>query len=278
MIVAHILVKNEANFIWYSVMSILNFVDKVMLWDTGSSDGTLEIINEIIKEDKRKKIIFKKLNLGFFDEGQVRQQMLDETKSDWFIVVDGDEIWWNSSIQEVTDEINKNGRELESIVVPTINLVGDIFHYQEKEAGKYKLLGMKGHYNLRAINRRIPGLKSYGEHGVWGWVDGENKMIQDRDSKNIKFVNAPYLHATHLQRAGKRREDNKVFKRAFKLKHELGIPFANDFYYPEVFFRNRPEIVPNVWKNMDFGFRMQAFFETPLRKLKRRILPDKVGY
>ncbi|QQG47098.1 MAG: glycosyltransferase [Candidatus Woesebacteria bacterium] len=279
MITAHVLVKNEGNFIWYSVMSVANFVDRLMLWDTGSTDNTLIITKEIKKQSVLgKKIFLHSLEFKKYDEQKARQMMLQETPDGWFIVVDGDEIWWDDSIKKVTDEIRNNGNNIESIVVPTINLVGDIFHYQEKEAGKYNLLGRKGHYNLRAVNKKIPGLKSLGEHGVWGWVDEDNKMIQERSVSKIKFLDAPYLHATHLKRAGEFQKDSEVLKRSSKLKHELGIEFPKDFYYPEVFFKSRPKIVPNVWENMNFIFKLRSFFETPLRKINRRYMPEKIGY
>ena len=40
---AHTLVKNEERYLWFSVVSVINFVDKVLIWDTGSSDKTPEI-------------------------------------------------------------------------------------------------------------------------------------------------------------------------------------------------------------------------------------------
>lgn len=277
-ITAHCLVKNEARFVWYSVMSVIDHVDEVLLYDTGSTDGTQEIIGKIRELDIGKKVQFKEYGqVSSAEFANVRQEMLDQTKTDWFIVVDGDEVWWQDSISHLVSEIQKHGDETESIVVPTINLIGDMYHYQEQAAGQYRFGNLKGHYNLRAVNKNIPGLHSRGVHGVWGWVDGDDKMIQDRTGK-VRFIDAPYLHATHLPRAMEKQGDNLVPKRAQKLKHEMGIPFPADFYYPEVFFRPRSDIVPSVWFNMSSGFRVRAYFETPLRKLKRRVLPGRVGY
>lgn len=276
---AHCLVKNEDRFIWYSIMSVINYVDVVRIWDTGSTDNTLEVIEEIQKRYAGvNKIIVNKFNLSNFHEGEVRQQMLDSEDADWFLVLDADEIWWDDSIKLVAETIRKQNNNIESIVVPTVNLVGDIFHYQEKEAGRYNLAGKKGHFNLRAINRSIPGLSSSGEHGLWGWVDNEGVMIQNRDVTKTLFVDAPYLHATHLERSGKKDGDKTVYKRAKKLKYELGNNFPLDYYYPEVFFRSRPQIVSPVWKTMSCGYTLRAFFETPLRKINRRIMPAKIGY
>jgi hypothetical protein len=298
----HTLVKNEAIFIWYSVMSVYPYVDKIRIWDMGSSDYTRSVIGKILDlPESPGKVFYDDALMSDFDEEYARQHMLDQTPTsseiyedksffpwtrekmlektmaDWFIVVDADEIWWDGSIKKVVDLIQEKGDELESIVVPTILPVGDMFHRQEERAGRYTLAGHIGHYNLRAVNRRIPGLHSSGKHGVWGWVDGDNKMIQDRDPAKIGYVDAPYLHVTHLTRAGLGK-DADVVKRKMKLKQEIGNPFPRDFYYPEVFFRPRPGIVTIPWKVMNFKFKAFSFLKTPLRKIKRRIWWGKVGY
>jgi len=275
---AHTLVKNEERFIWFSVMSIIEHVDKVLIWDTGSTDNTVKIIQEI-KRKYPNKIIFNEVGEIDIDRfTKVRQEMLNETNSDWFLMVDGDEIWWEESIRKIIDLIKKSGNNIESIVVPTYNLVGDMYHYQEKEAGRYKLAGKFGHYNLRAINRNIPGLKSAKPHGTWGWTDGNDKMIQDRSVKKVKFVDAPYVHATFLQRSVNAELDKNVPKRARTLKCELGDSFPLDFYYPEVFFESRPNLVLSPWRKMNKRYFAKAVTQTPLKKVKRRLIHGKVGY
>jgi glycosyltransferase involved in cell wall biosynthesis len=270
---AQTLVKNEARWLWYAVSSVAPHVDKILLWDTGSTDGSLYIEKQLEKKFPGKIVLREVKQATAEDFTKVRQEMLDETKSDWFIVLDGDEIWFEDSIKKVIETINREGENIESIVVPTINLVGDIFHFQGKAAGRYKFGQKIGHYNLRAINRNIPGLRVQGVHGVQGWVDVEGKMIQDRDT--YKFVDAPYLHATNLRRS---LEDAKVIKRSKKFRFELGENFPKDFHYPEVFFRDRPHNLVSPWNTMSTAFKFRAFFETPLRKIKRRVWQGKPGY
>jgi glycosyltransferase involved in cell wall biosynthesis len=275
---AHTLVKNEARWLWYAVSSVASHVDKILLWDTGSTDGSCEIEKELEKKYPGKIILRDRRQETVGDFAKVRQEMLDATKSDWFLMLDGDEIWFEDSIRKVIETINKEKNDIESIVVPTINLVGDIFHFQEESAGRYHFGDRTGHYNLRAINRNIPGLHSQGEHGIWGWADGEGRMIQDRDPGKIKFVNAQYLHTTFLQRGGSIGKDREVIKRSKKLKYELGKNFPVDYYYPEVFFRDRPDFIQNPWSTMSAPFGFRAFFETPLRKIKRKFWYGKAGY
>lgn len=277
---AHTLVKNEARWLWYSVNSVIDHVDKILLWDSGSMDGSIEIEKEMERKYPDKIILKERKIDSKEDFTAVRQEMLDLTDSDWFLMLDGDEIWWQESIKKVLQVITSNtsitGQKIESIVVPTVNAVGDIFHYQEKSAGKYKFGDRVGHYNLRAIKRNIPGLHSQGVHGVWGWADEKNKQIQDR--KTFEFVDAPYLHATNLERAGIKGKDREVIKRIGKFKYEIGESFALDYYYPEVFFKDRPDFIASPWKPMSAGFKFRAFFETLIRKLKRRLFPGGVGY
>src|SRR5579859_5329971 len=102
MITAQVLVKNEENFIWYSVMSVIHYVEKMMIWDTGSSDNTRNIVKRICAEFPDK-VSFEEI--GEVDEekySDTRQRMLDGVKSGWIFILDGDEIWWEESIKKVT--------------------------------------------------------------------------------------------------------------------------------------------------------------------------------
>ena len=271
---AHCMVKNEAKWLWYSVNSVAPFVDKVLLWDTGSRDASPEIEFELVKKYKDKIILKERKQDTPQEFRNVRHEMLDATDADWFLVVDGDEIWWEDSIKAVVAQLRQGFvGSADALIVPTINLVGDIFHYQDESSGNYKFEKYKGHYNLRAVKRNIPGLHSQGVHGVWGWADDKGKQIQDRNL--WKFVNAPYLHATSVERSDR---DRDVAKRRKKLKYEIGDNFPLDFYYPEVLFQPRPDIVPSPWETMSNKFKFRSFIETPFRKLKRKLFKNKIGY
>lgn len=275
---AHALVKNEERFVWFSIMSVIEQVEKILIWDTGSTDNTVRIIKDIKKKFPDKVVFNQAKDISVDEFPKIRQDMLDKTKSDWFIVLDGDEIWWDDSIRKVIEFIKNDRENFESIVVPNINLVGDIYHYLEKEAGRYKLAGKFGHFALRAVNRSIPGLKSDKPHGTWGWVDKEGKMIQDRNPKKIKFIDAPYLHTTFLKRSKSTEKDREVPKRKHKLKYELGIKVGRDYYYPEVFFRPRPNFIEPPWVKRDLKYVFKAIYQTPLKRVKRRLIHGKVGY
>lgn len=261
-IFANTIVNNEENFIWFAIMSVIDYVDKILVWDTGSTDNTVKIINEI-KKIKGNKISFKEVgevdNMTFT---KLRQKMLDESICDWILILDGDEIWWEKSIRRVIVEIKKRGDKISGIVVPVKVSVGDIYHFQEENAGKYHLLGRVGHYNLRAINRKIPGLHLDFPHPDESFLDKNNIPIQEKN--NIIFLDAPYLHTTHLKRSSTLRKYNKF-------KHEIGSPLIKD-ELPEILYRPYPKIVPFPRIRLSGMSLLKAKLLTPLRKLKRRLV------
>ncbi len=272
---AHTVFKNEERWLWFAVTSVIDSVDKLLLWDTGSTDRSWEIA-KLLKEKYKDKIDLRQYGAVTPETfPKVRQEMLDATDADWFVVVDGDEIWWDGGIKKVIESIKDANNETESIVVRNYNLVGDIYHYFSNSVGKYTFGKLKGNYALRAIKRNVKGLCSEGRHGVWGWSDGE-KQIQNRNT--FKFVDVAYIHTTFLPRGESRLFDLLVPKRAKKLKYEIGNEFPKNFFYPEAFFKDKPKFIPSVWKPMDLNYRIRAILETPLKKLKRRFNDKKVGY
>jgi len=273
-IIAHCLVKNEERFVWYAIKSVLPFVDRIMVWDTGSSDKTIDLIKSI----KSSKISLKKVgevNKDTFTS--MRQQMLDATPKDftWVMILDGDEVWPKDSIKEVTNFARQHP-DYESIVVRTNNLVGDIYHRLPELVGRYTLAGRTGHLALRFMNfKTISGLNAQRPHGQQGYFDKQGTLIQDRDPEKIKFLDVYCHHATHLVRSG---ADSKTIKRTFKRRVELGkkIPSSQ---MPEVFFRKHPPVVPDVSQASSIFFKIQALILTPFKIIKRKLIPSfKTGY
>lgn len=257
------IVNNEENFLWFAVMSIVDYVDKVLVWDTGSTDKTVKIIRKI-REIRKDKIDFKEVGpVDKLEFPKVRQKMLDESKCEWIVILDGDEIWWKDSIKKLTEVIDEKGDQLDGIVVPMVVPVGDIYHVQEAKAGRYEILGKKGHLSMRAFNKAIPGLHVDQPYGMEGFFDKDNVPIQRRN--NLAFLDAPFLHVSHLPRSSRRRRFNKF-------KHEIGNLIPKNFKFPEVFYKLYPSYIASPWQKLT-GLRLvKAKLLTPLRKIKRRLV------
>ena len=254
---AQVLVKNEERFVWFAIMSVIDYVDEILVWDNGSEDATREIVRLI----KNPKVRFR--SVPDMPLQKAREEMIRETNADWIFVLDGDEIWYDGAVLKVRNELEKFRDKKDFIIVPNYMLVGDMYHFQEKEAGRYDVGGRIGHYNIRVI-RNTDGLHIEGVYGNEAFVTKEGIKIQNLPESRSLLLDFPYLHASFLKRK----------------KFEIGEEFPLDFYYPEVFFRPKPEAVPSIWEPMAGSFRFVSFIETPFRKIYRRtLLPfKKHGY
>ena len=265
-IVAHILVKNEEKWIWYSLMSVLDYVDEILVWDAGSTDRTVEIIKSI----SNSKVKFKEI--GDVNEKTfttARQNMLKESKADWVLIIDGDEIWPKESILQTVSAMKEKNPNIEYLVNKYINLVGDVYHYQEPQASHYRIGEYYGNFTIRAVNlKAILGLHFGNPYGSEGFFDSTNTPIQNRLPFKAKLISTPYLHTTHLIRSYK---DNLVMQRKSKLKYELGIHVPVNFSYPTCFYLPRPGIVPSPWVKRNLSYILNASWQTPIKYITRRI-------
>ena len=124
----HAVVKNEP-FIYYSIKSVYNYAKKILLYDTGSNDKyTIKDIKQLLKEDKEHKIIYKQIPLDFDETkwtyekvnefakkhqgkmsvGKVRQMQLDDTNTEYCMIVDGDEVHYKSTMEKIVNDILPN--------------------------------------------------------------------------------------------------------------------------------------------------------------------------
>ncbi len=122
---AHVVVRNEP-FVWYAVRSVYDRVDKVMLCDTGSTDHTIDDIQQLLAEDHDGKICFSQVAMpdatGWTDAtrpcqnkhvandgiAMVRQQQIARTETDFFMLVDGDEVHRRESMQRIVEDVLPN--------------------------------------------------------------------------------------------------------------------------------------------------------------------------
>ncbi len=268
-ITVHMMVKNEDRFIWYAINSILPYVDKILITDTGSGDRTLEIIQAI----KSIKIKVNSVKINDVEEiSKIRNDQIMETETDWFWVVDGDEVYPKSLCDEIIEMISKSGKLYEGIVVGRYDLVGDVYHHQEESVGAYKIFGRNGHIVLRLINKsKITGLHVKGKYPYEGYYDKDGIEITYHDESKFGFTKGKLFHAMYLPRSTKGAVLSDTYHRN-KWKIEKGFEHPKNISLPEVFYFQKPAIIPDVISKRSIYYELFASLITPIKKIKRRLI------
>lgn len=247
-ITVHTIVKNEDRWIWYAIKSIIDFVDKIIIFDTGSTDRTVSIIKSI----KSPKIIFKqKGNVTRKSLVALRRQQLALTKTNWFMLLDGDEIWPKKNLKNLIDQASKCPEEIIALYTRTRNCIGDIYHYLPESKGRYKIGNQTGHLNIRLI-RNHPNIDVAGLYPLEAYTLDKQPIQQL--TKAIKYVDTWYLHTTHLSRSTNNQAEKNTIDRIKKKKTFRFSKKMKQTDLPEVFQQPRPKIVPppinSFWKTL----------------------------
>lgn len=271
-ITVHCVVKNEERWIWFALQSIKDVAEKILIYDTGSTDNTAKII----KSFKEKKIQFEQK--GIVDARglvQLRREQLKKTKTDWFLILDGDEIWPEKTKIELVGKLKTAKGDDWAVVLRAWNLVGDIYHFHPESIHyhwPFAPQNYSGWANLRVIKTSIPGLKIKGEYPQEAYYDNKNVPIQNYGSKHLIFLKNRYLHTSYLIRSDTRTTDKQTLNRKQKAKMELGIKIPKQFKYPRAFYKKRPSYIPDPWQKRSKSQTVISLIQTPLKEARRRAL------
>jgi len=119
----HTVIRNEP-FVYYAIKSVYDYADKILICDTGSDDQiTLNAIIRLLQEDTCRKIQFQSLpmeDMTYWRVGTERflercdmlcsiwNQQIADTKTEFFLIVDGDEVHYRDGIRRIVEEILPN--------------------------------------------------------------------------------------------------------------------------------------------------------------------------
>lgn len=197
-ITAHCLVKNEENYILYAISSIVDFVDHVIVFDTGSTDKTVEIIEKLVKQYPDKIFFEEKGLCDGATHTLLRQEMLQRTTTSWFMILDGDEVWTKNGMAEVKGII-ENDPKVDALVNPYYLCVGDVYHYSAR--GKYKYGNQRINALPRFFRKKPDVMWNPGLYGGGDYIkDSKGDVIA---SGNYLITKNKYWHTTSLVRSSK---------------------------------------------------------------------------
>jgi glycosyltransferase involved in cell wall biosynthesis len=113
-ITVHCLVRNEEYFVEAALRSVLPIAKRVLVYDTGSTDRTLERI-AAIGSDRIE--VVRKTDASPGRLTDYRNEMIEQTTTEWFWLVDGDEIYPAAALPPLEAEMRRVPDGVHRIVV-----------------------------------------------------------------------------------------------------------------------------------------------------------------
>lgn len=262
-VTAHVMVKNEEKWVWFAINSVLPFVDKMIIFDTGSTDETVSIIKEIVLNNEfAHKIHFEEK--GVVDKIQftkLRQEQLDLTDTKWVLILDGDEIWYEKDLILALDVVKTTAFKM--LAVKFHNCTKDVYHYSYYENGGYNIKGEIGNITIKFISTEIEGLHADGPYGSEGFYDNSGKTIQENKDA-ILIIDGCFLHTSNLVRSKNLFHDWKIAYRRSKVFTKPDAKISNDFSFPEAFYLSRPKNISNPFLKAGLNYYFYRSLTNPI--------------
>lgn len=251
----HSLVRNEDQWAWFALKSWQKFNLPLLVIDDNSTDQTQKVLHSL-------NISFAP-NTAKLPVTEIRNHLISQTKTEWFVLLDGDEVWNHTIIGKFLKHLAAVSPKVLGVFLKTRNCVGDVWHFLPESAGKYQLAGRTGNLNIRAY-RKHAGLKWFGTYPLehYGSKDGPINTQPDK----LSFFEGYYWHMTNLARSS-RADKIPGFRRR---PVEQGIA-AVKTELPEVFWESRPDFVPDPLARRPISFELAAKIVTPLKQFKRNL-------
>lgn len=245
---------NEERWCWYSIMSVINYVDHMIIYDTGSTDNTVKIVKEILQMPKYKdKVIFEEKGKVEREEFvRLRDEMVQRTKDDYFMIVDGDEIHYEEQMKKLRSALDSD-EDYEVGIIGFICCAGDAKHYRNPLMEHYCYDRKEGALAHRVTSMHIEGIHCGSKDGKWdGFYDNNENYVVPGNGYRTYWADGFYLHMSNMLRSSSLKKDmevgwpserwNKYLKRS-----TWDAKFPKNFKYPEVFYQEHPIIVQDAF-------------------------------
>ena len=214
------IVKNEENTLARCLESVKDIVDEIIMVDTGSTDGTIDIAKKY-----ESKIFFYKWDNSF---ANARNYSLSKASKDWILIMDADDELVNEDKDKVIDLITNENNKLNAYFGETLSYSGDLKDYN-----------IYSNLNIRFI-KNGKGYKFVGdihEQIIPGSEDAKKQVFLG--IADIRFYHYGYLNETVIKK-NKRKRNMDIIEKILKdnpnntfMLYNMGVEYSAKGEYPE---------------------------------------------
>lgn len=106
-ITAHIMIQNEEFWIGYILAALTKYIPNVFVFDTGSTDSTIQIVKSFPSVTLVEKGVLNPMELC-----ECRNEMMEMTQTQWVLQVDGDEFYPAKSVRALLEQEMPAGKKV----------------------------------------------------------------------------------------------------------------------------------------------------------------------
>lgn len=218
-IVPCILVSNDEYWVQYSLKCIRGHFGRYVIYDIGSKDKTRDILRAFVdKEKANSDIYYRELPmLSKQVQGIFRNSMVAEARSDWYFILDGDELYTKRGIQDIKDSYLELQREHEFYgkiygVIRRVEVCDDL----------------KSAYGIKTY---LPHHRVYHRTAIWTGPHPGERALYNQTSNTEHTLEVPiicyHFHNTlrssteNIALERKNRKDQATYRRGIKSPFNL---------------------------------------------------------
>lgn len=208
------LVKNEEYWLPYCLESVAGWFSKMVIYDVGSTDATQDIIKWYQKKEAHRTDFRVRLlpHCEPIVQGTFRNALIAETQADWYLILDGDELYRESDLIKIEHLQHLLDYEI------TKGKIYGVFN-------RIEVLGnLERKYNIERTHHRV-----YHRTAIWdGTHPGESPAIPQKSHREF---NIPEVKVFHMHNAARSSKDHEVpgrSKRKIQKTYHPGEPVKLD--------------------------------------------------
>ena len=183
-ITTHTICKNSADFIEPVLKQVIPYIKKAIVSvDIASSDGTIEILNRLAKENQKIELNYYSVKNPFKDLVVQRNEQIKKTETEWIWILDDDDLYSEKQIKNIFKILEKG--KADAYLLPCWFVVDKEHYYPPKGAWAERFF------------RNVPNLKWEGEF-----------LYETIKKAKIKIKTAYFIHLSYLKTHSWRKEWN----------------------------------------------------------------------
>jgi len=231
-ITANCVVKNEIYWFPYGLASVLPHLDHVFITDTGSTDGTKEIIKDyFIPKFPNKITLIEKspksdneFTHNFTSYKNELVQLSRDMKTDWMLCLDGDEVYYDFFFPQFKEKLETLDPIWRMIAVNTRYFITNLDYV-------FSLYTNFWHHRFFNLNKKGHWVLPYGD------IDwGDPKSVQEeRLTLEIIPNKIDMIHMSLVKRSPNDNQATARIRRQSK-RQLMHTPMTHNFGLPEVLF------------------------------------------